>query len=52
MTTLTACHLGFTPYASGLRLQEALVSARAEGLAHDWLLFPDHPPVLTVGRGA
>ena len=52
MTTLTACHLGFTPYAQGLRLQEALVSARAEGRTHDWLLFPDHPPVLTVGRGA
>src|SRR5262245_45738771 len=52
MTTLTACHLGFTPYAEGLRLQEALVGARAEGRTHDWLLFPDHPPVLTVGRGA
>lgn len=52
MTTLTACHLGPTPYAQGLRLQEALVSARAEGRTGDWLLFPDHPPVLTVGRGA
>ena len=52
MTTLTACPLGFTPYAEGLRLQEALVSARAEGRTGDWLLFPDHPPVLTVGRGA
>jgi len=52
MTGLTACHLGFTPYSQGLRLQEALVSARAEGRTHDWLLFPDHPPVLTVGRGA
>jgi lipoyl(octanoyl) transferase len=52
MVTLTACHLGPTPYAEGLRLQEALVSARAEGRTGDWLLFPDHPPVLTIGRGA
>jgi len=52
MNTLTACALGPTPYAQGLRLQEALVNARAEGRTGDWLLFPDHPPVLTVGRGA
>jgi lipoate-protein ligase B len=51
-TALTACHLGSTPYAEGLRLQEGLVNAHAEGLTHDWLLFPYHPPVLTVGRGA
>ena len=52
MSALTVCHLGFTPYREGLRLQEALVSARAEGRTGDWLLFPDHPPVLTIGRGA
>ena len=52
MTMLTACHLGPTTYREGLRLQEALVGARAEGRTGDWLLFPDHPPVLTVGRGA
>lgn len=52
MTRLTACHLGPTPYRDGLRLQEALVRARADGRTGDWLLFPDHPPVLTVGRGA
>ena len=52
MSTLTACHLGPTPYRDGLQLQEALVNARAEGRTGDWLLFPDHPPVLTVGRGA
>jgi len=50
--TLTACALGPTPYAVGLRLQEALVTARAQRRTGDWLLFPDHPPVLTVGRGA
>jgi lipoyl(octanoyl) transferase len=50
MTTLTACHLGPTPYRDGLALQEGLVRARAAGETGDWLLFPDHPPVLTVGR--
>jgi lipoate-protein ligase B len=52
MAMLSACSLGPTPYAQGLRLQEALVTARAEGRTGDWLVFPDHPPVLTVGRGA
>jgi lipoate-protein ligase B len=33
-----------------VRIQEALVRARAAGETGDWLLFPDHPPVLTVGR--
>jgi lipoate-protein ligase B len=62
---LTACHLGPTPYREGIALQEALVrlrvkargdgtgagSAREDGARiTDWLLFPDHPPVLTVGR--
>jgi len=49
--TLTACHLGPTSYRAGLALQEALVRARAAGETGDWLLYPDHPPVLTVGRG-
>jgi lipoate-protein ligase B len=60
---LGVCHLGPTPYREGLALQEALVRrcarARAGGAGAepgaggitDWLLFPDHPPVLTVGRG-
>ena len=53
---LTVCHLGPTPYREGLALQEALVrrcaAARCGAAgAEDWLLFPDHPPVLTVGRG-
>lgn len=47
---LHACALGPTPYAEGLRIQEALVRARARGGTGDWLLFPDHPPVLTMGR--
>lgn len=56
---LSVCHLGPTPYREGLALQEALVRrcAAARGgptagaEAADWLLFPEHPPVLTVGRG-
>jgi lipoyl(octanoyl) transferase len=48
--SLTACALGPTSYRAGLELQEALVRARAAGETGDWLLFPDHPPVLTVGR--
>jgi lipoyl(octanoyl) transferase len=56
---LSVCHLGATPYREGLALQEALVRRRAaarKGVpgaaeATDWLLFPDHPPVLTMGRG-
>jgi lipoate-protein ligase B len=47
---LTVCHLGECSYHDGLVLQESLVAARAEERTGDWLLFPDHPPVLTVGR--
>src|SRR5438093_7964527 len=50
MAVLTACHLGPLAYRDGLRLQESLVEARAAGATGDWVLFPDHPPVLTVGR--
>ena len=49
-SVLTACALGATPYREGLALQEALVRARAAGETGDWLLYPDHPPVLTIGR--
>lgn len=42
--------LGATPYAQGLALQEALVRMRAERTTGDWLLYPDHDSVLTVGR--
>ncbi|MEO5988940.1 MAG: lipoyl(octanoyl) transferase LipB [Candidatus Eisenbacteria bacterium] len=50
MNTLTVCALGPTPYGEGVALQEGLVAARAEGRTGDWLLYPDHPRVLTVGR--
>jgi lipoyl(octanoyl) transferase len=47
---LSVSHLGPTPYRDGLALQQALVEARARGMAPDRLLYPDHPPVLTIGR--
>lgn len=50
LRALSVSHLGPTPYRDGLALQEALVRARAAGQTGDWLLYPDHPPVLTVGR--
>lgn len=50
MSPLHVCHLGPTPYREGLALQQALVERRAQGRAADRLLFPDHPPVLTIGR--
>ena len=52
LRTLTACALGNVAYRDGLRLQEGMVRARAAGETGDWLLFPDHPSVLTMGRGA
>jgi lipoyl(octanoyl) transferase len=51
MSTLSVAHLGDVSYRDALALQEGLVRARAEGRTGDWLLYPDHPPVLTVGRG-
>jgi lipoate-protein ligase B len=48
--TLHACALGPVRYRDGLRLMDALVAARSAGETGDWLLYPDHEPVLTVGR--
>lgn len=48
---LHAVDLGPTPYREGVTLQDALVARRAGGDAREWLLFPEHPPVLTLGRG-
>ena len=50
MEPLAVTHVGPTPYRDGLALQQALVEARAAGRAPDRLLYPDHPPVLTIGR--
>ena len=49
-STLHVCALGPTRYRDGLALMDALVAARAAGETGDWLLYPDHEPVLTVGR--
>jgi lipoate-protein ligase B len=43
---------GCVPYAEGLRLQEEAVRARAEGSRPDTLFLLEHPPVVTLGRGA
>jgi lipoate-protein ligase B len=50
--TLHTCALGPTRYRDGLALMDALVEARARVPAEtgDWLLYPEHEPVLTVGR--
>ena len=45
-----AGYLGVVPYDLALRLQQALLSARAEGLISDVLLLLQHPPAFTVGR--
>jgi lipoate-protein ligase B len=45
-----ASYLGVVRYDLALRLQQALLSARAEGLIPDVVLLLQHPPALTVGR--
>ena len=44
--------LGRVSYAEGLALQESLVSSRQQGTGEDTLLLLEHPPVVTLGRGA
>jgi lipoyl(octanoyl) transferase len=44
--------LGARPYEPILDLQERLCSARADGLIEDTVLFLEHTPVVTLGRGA
>ena len=50
MNTLNVSALGAVRYRDGLALMDALVAARAAEQTGDWLLYPDHEPVLTVGR--
>jgi len=45
-------YLGLVPYGEALALQEELVRARIEGKVPDTLLLLEHPPVVTLGRGA
>lgn len=43
--------LGRIDYGQALAWQESLVLARLQGLVGDVLLFCEHPPVFTLGRG-
>ena len=49
---LTAHWLGRRPYEEGLALQARAVQARRAGTIGDVLLLLEHPPVVTLGRGA
>lgn len=44
--------LGRRDYRSCLSLQERLLAERAAGSAGDTVLLVEHPPVITLGRGA
>lgn len=49
---LRARWLGRVTYADGLRLQDDAVRERRRERAPDTLLLVEHPPVITLGRGA
>ena len=50
---LLVADLGRAPYAETLELQRAVAQARITGdIPHDVLLLVEHPPVVTLGRGA
>lgn len=44
--------LGLVEYRDGLELQRQFQEARKAGVVPDTLLLLEHPPVLTLGRGA
>jgi lipoyl(octanoyl) transferase len=44
--------VGRVPYAEAHALQEELLEARMQGRVGDTVLLLEHPPVLTMGRGA
>ena len=53
MPDLRVVHLGLRAYAEVLELQRAAAAARLSGeLPDDLLLLVEHPPVITLGRGA
>jgi lipoyl(octanoyl) transferase len=49
---ISIVQLGSIDYATGLRLQEKLVSLRKAGEISDTLLLLEHTPVITLGRNA
>ncbi|MCP3100850.1 lipoyl(octanoyl) transferase LipB [Myxococcus sp. K15C18031901] len=52
MNTITVYRLGRVEYEDGLELMRLFGEARRQGLSSDVLLLLEHPPVLTLGRGA
>jgi lipoyl(octanoyl) transferase len=50
--SFTAKFLGRVPYAEAHALQQELVSKRIAKEIGDTILFLEHPPVITLGRGA
>ncbi len=52
MNTLTVYRLGRVEYEDGLTLMQRFADARRQELIGDSLLLLEHPPVLTLGRGA
>lgn len=51
-TDVTVHRLGTVEYDDGLKLQDALQRAHRDGTGGDTLLLLEHPPVITLGRGA
>lgn len=53
MSPIEVIQAGVVPYAEALAWQRALAQARIDGRQpHDVLLLLEHPPVVTLGRGA
>lgn len=52
MTPVDAWWLGRVEYDDGLTVQRLVQEARRQELGPDTLLLLEHPPVLTLGRGA
>ena len=44
--------LGLMPYREAWKIQQSLVASRVAGRTPDTLVFVEHPPVITLGRGA